>query len=493
MSDMEKSQQSQAVETETASLLDQVMQETRLKPGDDGFETARQGVQAFIADLVAPNKKPSGKIEQKLVDDMIAEVDQKISAQLDEIIHAEPFRKLESSWRGLKFLVDRTDFRENIRMEILSLSKDELLEDFEDAPDTTRSGLYKHVYSAEYGQFGGKPIGAIVTGYAFNPTSQDIKLMGDLASVGAMSHAPVIANAGPEFFGIDHFTGLPNLKDLESIFEGPQYAKWHSFRESDDSRNIGLAVPRFMLRSPYGADNKVKAFNYEEKIDKDFDKLCWGAAAYAFAGNLSRSFAKYRWCPNIIGPQSGGEVLDLPTYQYEENGEKKTYTPTEVTITDRQEFELAEQGFMAMVARKGTNNATFFSANSCQKPKFFGNTPEGKQAETNFKLGTELPYLFMIDRLAHYIKVLQREHIGSWKTKNDLDRELNNWIRQYVADQDNPPPEVRSRKPLREAQIIVTDDEGNPGFYRVEMNVRPHFKYMGSSFTLSLAGKLDKE
>ncbi|WP_127557032.1 type VI secretion system contractile sheath large subunit [Saccharospirillum alexandrii] len=491
MADLQKSSADKET-VEGVSLLDQVMQETRLKPGDDGFDTARQGVQAFIADLVAPNRR-SGKVEQKLVDDMISEVDQKISAQLDEIIHAEPFRKLESSWRGLKFLVDRTDFRENIRIEVISMSKEELLEDFEDAPDTTKSGLYKHVYSAEYGQFGGKPIGSIITGYDFGPNSQDVKLLGDLASVAAMAHAPVVANAGPEFFGLDEFSGLPNLKDLESIFEGPQYAKWHGFRESDDSRNIGLTVPRFMLRSAYGENNKVKAFNYQENIGKDFNKLCWGAASYAFAGNLTRSFAKYRWCPNIIGPQSGGEVLDLPVYNYEESGDIRAYTPTEVMITDRQEFELAEQGFMGLVARKGTDNATFFSANSCQKPKFFGNTPEGKQAETNFKLGTELPYLFMVDRLAHYIKVLQREHIGSWKTKNDLDRELNGWIRQYVADQDNPPPEVRSRKPLREAQIIVTDDEGNPGFYRVEMNVRPHFKYMGSSFTLSLAGKLDKE
>lgn len=491
MADTQQQNETQTV-TESTSLLDQVMQETRLKPGDDGFDTARQGVEAFIADLLAPNKKAE-KIEQKLVDDMISEVDKKISAQLDEIIHADEFKKLESSWRGLKFLIDRTDFRENIRIELISISKEELLEDFEDAPDPTRSGLYKHVYSAEYGQFGGKPIGAIVTGYDFNPNSQDLKLLGDMASVGAMSHAPIMANAGAEFFGLDSFEGLPNLKDLESIFEGPQYAKWHSFRESDDSRNVGLTVPRFMLRAPYGEDNKVKAFNYQETIEKDFGKLCWGAASYAFASNMTRSFAKYRWCPNIIGPQSGGEVLDLPLYQYEENGDKRTYTPTEVMITDRQEFELAEQGFIGLVARKGTDNATFFSANSCQKPKFFGNTPEGKQAETNYKLGTELPYLFMIDRLAHYIKVLQREHIGSWKTKNDLDRELNAWIRQYVADQDNPPPEVRSRKPLREAQIIVSDDEGNPGFYRVEMNVRPHFKYMGSSFTLSLAGKLDKE
>ncbi|EAT13270.1 type VI secretion system contractile sheath large subunit [Bermanella marisrubri] len=476
----------------TESLLDQVMAETRMSPEDDGFDTARRGVEAFIGDLLKPSRN-FDKIEKKLADDMIAAIDEKISQQLDEVIHAAEFKKIESSWRGLKFLVDRTDFSQNIAIEMISTTKDELIEDFEDAPDVTRSGLYRHVYSAEYGQFGGKPYGAIIGGYSVNPTAQDMRLLQDMASVSAMSHAPFIASAGPKFFGLDSFQGMPALKDLESIFEGPQYVKWNGFRDTDDSRNVALTVPRFMLRAPYGEDNQVKEFNYQEGIQTEFEKLCWGNAAYAFAANMSRSFAKYRWCPNVIGPQSGGEVLDLPVYKYQENGETKVYSPTEVMLSDRQEFELAEQGFVGLIARKGTDNATFFSANTCQKPKFFGNSPEGKQAETNFKLGTQLPYLFMIDRLAHYIKVLQREHIGSWKTKNDLDRELNNWVRQYVADQDNPPPEVRSRKPLREARIVVSDDEGNPGFYRVEMHVRPHFKYMGSSFTLSLAGKLDKE
>lgn len=476
----------------TTSLLDQVMAETRMSPEDDGFETARKGVEAFISDLLKPSRS-FDKVEKKLVDDMIAAIDQKISLQLDEVIQAPEFKKIESAWRGLRFLVDRTDFSQNIAIEMISSSKDELIEDFEDAPDVTRSGLYKHVYSAEYGQFGGKPYGAIIGGYNINPTAQDMKLLQDMASVSAMSHAPFITAAGPRFFGLDSFQGMPALKDLESIFEGPQYVKWNGFRDMDDSRNVALTVPRFMLRAPYGEDNQVKEFNYQEGIGTEFEKLCWGNASYAFAANMSRSFAKYRWCPNIIGPQSGGEVLDLPVYKYQENGETKIYSPTEVMLSDRQEFELAEQGFIGLIARKGTDNATFFSANTCQKAKFFGNSPEDKQAETNFKLGTELPYLFMIDRLAHYIKVLQREHIGSWKTKNDLDRELNNWVRQYVADQDNPPPEVRSRKPLREARILVSDDEGNPGFYRVEMHVRPHFKYMGSSFTLSLAGKLDKE
>ncbi len=488
-------QEQQVAQAEAAeaggSLIEQIMQETRLKPEDEGYETAKKGVQAFITDLLAPQRRGE-KVEQKVVDAMIEEIDLRIGRQVDEIVHHEDFQKLESAWRGLKMVVDRTDFRENIKLELLSVSKQELLEDFEDAPDVTKSGLYKHVYAAEYGQFGGQPYGAIIANYELDPGPQDMALLGHAASVSAMSHAPFIASAGSEFFGIDNFDGMPNLKDLESIFEGPQYAKWQSFRESDDSRNVGLALPRFMLRQPYGDDNPSKSFHYTEVVEGDKSKLLWGNAAFAFATNLTSSFAKYRWCPNIIGPQSGGAVEDLPTFLYEEEGEQKVMAPVEIMLSDRREYELAEQGFMGLTVRKGTDNATFFSASSPQKAKFFGNDPEAKQAETNFKLGTELPYLFVINRLAHYIKVLQRENIGSWKTRSELQTELQKWIRQYVADQDNPPAAVRSKRPLREAMINVTEDKGSPGWFRVEMLVRPHFKYMGASFTLSLAGKLDK-
>ncbi|MBL1275613.1 MAG: type VI secretion system contractile sheath large subunit [Ectothiorhodospiraceae bacterium] len=491
MAEMENLTQEAGDAVEEVSLLDQIMEQTRLKPADEGYDVAKKGVEAFISDLLLPHREGE-KVEQKLVDKFISEIDSKISSQIDEVLHHKEFQALESSWRSLKMLVDQTDFRENIKIELVSATKEEMLEDFEDAPDVTKSGLYKHIYTAEYGQFGGKPIGAIISDYSFGPGAQDIKLLQQLGSVSAMSHAPFIGSAGPEFFGVETFDDLPNLKDLEAVFEGPQFAKWNAFRESDDARNVGLTAPRFLLRSPYGEDNPVKAFSYTENVSTSKKSFLWGNASFAFAANLSKSFAKYRWCPNIIGPKSGGAVENLPIHKYTENGEIKTMPPVEVMLSDRREFELAEQGFIGLTLRKGTDNASFFSANSCQKPKYFGNTPEAKQAETNFKLGTELPYLFVINRIAHYIKVLQRENIGSWKTRSELDRELNNWIRQFVADQDNPPAAVRSKRPLREAEIIVTDDEGNPGWFRVEMNVRPHFKYMGASFTLSLAGKLDK-
>jgi len=491
MADELQQAQTQAAAEEGLSLIEQIMAETRLKPQDDGYETAKKGVEAFIADLLTPSRKDE-KVEQKVVDNMIEELDKRLSQQVDQIVHHKDFQKLESAWRGLKMVVDRADFRENIKIEMMSVTKDEMIEDFEDAPDITKSGLYKHVYSAEFGQFGGKPYASIISDYQFSPGAQDVNLLGKLASVSAMSHAPFIAGAGPQFFGLDSFDGMPNLKDLESIFEGPQYAKWNAFRESDDSRNVGLAMPRFLLRQPYGEESPTKNFNYQENVDGSKEKFLWGNASMAFATNLTRSFAKYRWAPNIIGPQSGGMVEDLPIHKYTENGEVKAMPPVEVTLSDRREFELSEQGFMGLTVRKGTDNATFFSANSPQKAKFFGNDPEAKQAETNFKLGTELPYLFVVNRLAHYIKVLQRENIGSWKTRSELEKELQTWIRQYVADQDNPPAAVRSRRPLREAKIEVTEDPANPGWFRVDMQVRPHFKYMGSSFTLSLAGKLDK-
>lgn len=480
------------VQTED-SILDQILGETKLQPSDEGYDVARRGVAAFIAELMQPARKDE-KINNAVIDQMIATIDQKMSAQLDLILHEESFQKLESAWRGLKFVVDRTDFRQNIRLEMLNVSKDELLADFEDSPEVVKSGLYKHIYSAEFGQFGGKPYGAVIANYEMSAGPQDVKLMQFMSSVGAISHAPVIASAGPQMFGVEKYEDIANLKDLESIFEGPKYAKWNAFRESEDARYLGLTVPRFLLRLPYGPETApVKSFNYQETTAGDTDRYLWGNAAYTFATRLTDSFAQYRWCPNIIGPQSGGAVENLPVHTYESMGQVQSKVPTEVLVTDRREYELAEQGFIALTMRKGSDNAAFFSANSVQKPKNFGTTAEGKQAELNYKLGTQLPYMMMINRLAHYIKVLQRENIGSWKSREELQDELSKWISQYVADQENPSAEVRSRRPLRKAEIRVEDVEGEPGWYRVGMSVVPHFKYMGADFTLSLKGKLDKQ
>ncbi|MDC7826070.1 type VI secretion system contractile sheath large subunit [Pseudomonas sp. BLCC-B13] len=476
-----------------AGILDRIIAETRLTPDDEAYDIAKRGVSAFIEELLKPHNQ-NEPVKKAMVDRMIAEIDAKLSRQMDEILHNPQFQSLESAWRGLKLLVDRTDFRENTKLEILNASKQDLLDDFEDSPEITQSGLYKHIYTAEYGQFGGQPVGAIVANYFFDPSSPDIKCMQHVAAVACMSHAPFIAAAGPKFFGLESFTGLPNLKDLKDHFEGPQFAKWQSFREREDARYVGLTLPRFLLRNPYDPEeNPVKTFVYKESVSASHEHYLWGNTAYTFASKLTDSFAKFRWCPNIIGPQSGGAVEDLPLHHFESMGEIETKIPTEVLVSDRREYELAEEGFIALTMRKGSDNAAFFSANSTQKPKFFGISEEGKTAELNYKLGTQLPYLFIVNRLAHYLKVLQREQIGAWKERTDLELELNKWIRQFVADQENPSSEVRSRRPLRAAQVIVSDVEGEPGWYRVSLNVRPHFKYMGADFTLSLVGKLDKE
>jgi type VI secretion system protein ImpC len=476
----------------SSPLLDEIVEVTRLKPADEAYSVTRSGLQALIADLVKPEYQ-GVKISGDLVDLLIGELDRQISAQVDQILHHSQFRTLESSWRSLQFLVNRTDFRENIKIELLNLSKQDLLNDFEDSPEIVKSGLYRLLYTSEYGQFGGQPYGAVISNYQFGPNAQDMGLIKSIASVAAMAHAPFIAAASTEFFGIQRWEELPNLKDLHSLFESPQYIKWNAFRESEDARYVGLTVPRFLLRLPYGQNTTPsKRFNYNETVSEASGDFCWGSTAFAFASRLSDSFAKYRWCANIIGPQGGGAVDDLPLYQFESMGETRSKIPTEVLISERREYELAEEGFIALTMRKGSDNAAFFSANSCQKAKNFGNTPAGKEAELNYKLSTQLPYMMIMDRLAHYIKVLQREHIGTWKERADLERELKNWVSQYVTEMDNPSPSVRSRRPLRAVEIQVNDVSGDPGWYQVSIKARPHFKYMGAFFTLSLVGKLDK-
>ncbi|MEG9883595.1 MAG: type VI secretion system contractile sheath large subunit [Hyphomicrobiales bacterium] len=488
--------QSPEVETsdqEKVTLLDAIVEETSLRPDDDGFAVARAGLRTLMRELVRP-ERDGAKVNGLLVDELIADLDAQVSAQMDEILHDKQFQTLESSWRALKFLVERTDFRENIKIEIMNVGKEDLLEDFEDAPELTKSGLYKQIYTAEYGQFGGQPVGALIANYDFGPGSRDVKLLTHVAGVAAMAHTPFISALAPEFLGLSEWAGLTNLKDLSSIFEQPRYAKWRSFRESEDSRYVALAMPKFLLRLPYGQEtNPTKTFNYSETVSDGVEHFCWGNAAFALASRLTDSFAKYRWCANIIGPQGGGAVEDLPLHHFTATGSAQTKIPTQVLVSERREYELSEEGFIALTVRKGSDNAAFFSANSCQKAKTFPDTPEGREAQTNFRLSTQLPYMLIMNRLAHYIKIIQRENIGTSKERGDLEDELNKWVSQYVTEMDNPEPSVRSRRPLRAANIAISDEDGNPGWYQVELKARPHFKYMGASFTLSLVGRLDKD
>lgn len=472
------------------SLVDELLAETNVGADDEAYGVIKSGLIALVQQLTM-NQEQVERIDKSLIDRLIAIIDQAIGLQVDEILHHEQFRNLESSWRSLKFVVDRTNFRENIKVSMVNVAKTDLLEDFVDAPEIPKSGLYKLVYTSEYGQFGGEPYGCMIANYDFDHSAPDMKLLQNVAAVSAMAHAPFIAAASPRFFGVDNIEALPNLKDIKSIFEGPTYAKWRSFRQSEDARYIGLTLPRFLLRQPYHVeDNPCKSFNYNERVSEHGDYV-WGNSAFSLATRISDSFAKYRWSPNIIGPSSGGAVEDLPLHHFESMGEIETKIPTEVLVSDRREFELAEEGFIPLAFRKGSDNAAFFSANSVQMPKYFGTSTEGKTAELNYRLGTQLPYMFVVCRIAHYLKVLQREQLGSWKEASDLAQELNKWISQYVANQENAPAEVRSRKPLRMAEISVADIEGQPGWYKVGILVRPHFKYMGSDITLSLVGKLE--
>ncbi|CBL44799.1 Protein of unknown function (DUF877) [gamma proteobacterium HdN1] len=483
----------QVSETEVidSPMLDEILEFTRLPRQDDSYLVARNGVKAMLEEVFRKSEDDTVRIDKLFIDELINELDQVISRQMDAILHHPEFQRIEAPWRSMKFLVDRTDFSENIKLEYINATKDDLLADFEDAAGVVDSGLFRQLYTEEFGQFGGEPVGAIIGNFEFSPGSEDIKLLEYLASLSAMTHAPFIAAAGPEFFGLGDYSGLPQIKQLEAIFDGPQYMKWRGLRESDDARNIGLAMPRFMLRGTYGDQIGVRSFNYRESISGKTDFL-WGNAAFSYATRLTESFASYRWCPNIIGPQSGGATVDMPVHISEENGRTDVNGPVEITISDRKEYELSELGFIPFTMRKDSDSAVFFSSNSIQKPKLFGNDDEGKQAELNYRLGTQMPYLFIVNRLAHYIKVLQRENLGSWKSRGDIEMELNKWIRQYVADQENPSASTRSQRPLRKANLKVSEVDGEAGWYRVALEITPHFKFMGANFTLSLASMIER-
>jgi len=472
-------------------LIDEILAFTRLPKTEESYLIAKSGVKVLLEEIFKQDDAQEVRVDKGFVDQLIAELDAVLSKQMDEILHNADFQRMESQWRSLKFLVDRTDFSENIKIQYLNATKEDLLSDFEESAGIAESGLFRQVYTEEFGQFGGEPVGAMIGNYEFTAVTEDVKLLEHMAALGAINHAPFIASAGPAFFGLDDYDQLPPLKQVEAIFDGPQYMKWRGLRESDDARNIGLVMPRFMLRSTYGDNINVRSFNYKESIGGKNDYL-WGNAAFAYGTRLTESFANYRWCPNIIGPQSGGATIDLSIHIQERSGSPEVHGPVEIPISDRKEYELSELGFIPFTMRKDSDSAVFFSSNSIQKAKVFTNDDEGKQAELNYRLGTQLPYLFIVNRLAHYIKVLQRENLGSWKSRSDIEMELTKWIRQYVADQENPSASTRSQRPLRKATLKVSDVDGEAGWYRVSLEITPHFKFMGANFTLSLASLLER-
>lgn len=430
------------------------------------------------------------KIDKSLIDLYLADIDASLSAQMNEILHHPHFQALESSWRGLEFLVKQTPTDQNILIQFINISKEDLIVDFEDATEVLSSGLYQHIYVTQYGQFGGVPVGAILGNYEFGPHPRDMRLLTQIASVAAMAHAPFLGAAGKSFFNITEWEELPDISDLHYVFEMPQFAQWRSFRESQDARYVGLLLPRFILRAPYGPEStQVLSFRFVESVD-DTECFCWGNPVFALATRLVESFTRFRWCVNIIGPEYG-VVRGLASCTYETMDGLQKKIPTEVLISEKREFELSEEGFCAFAMMKGMDGAAFFSANSCQKT-LDENADEDRAYILSHNLSSQLPSMFLVTRLAHYIKVIQREYVGSWKGSLELERELNTWLGQYVTTMSNPDELTRGRRPFRYAHIQVEDALAEVGWYRVKIVLCPHTRYMGMNFTIALTGKLDK-
>lgn len=422
---------------------------------------------------------------------VLAELDRRIGEQLDEIIHAHDFMRLESSWRSLKFLLDSNLYNENCLIELLSVSKEALTSDFEDVPEITHSRFYDIVYSSEFGQFGGRPYGVIVGDYEFAPDPRDMKLAQQLATVSSMAHAPFISGAHCSMFDIDNISDITRIRDFSSIYEQTKFAKWNAFRQTDEARYFALTIPRFRLRAAYGLDNDSNnTVSYQESTAGGNMHGLWGNSAYAFATRLIDSFSKYRWCINITGVEDGKvDKISMETF---EGAVISSKIPTQVLISDRQNREISSHGFMPLSMHKGSNIAAFFASNSVIAKKTFANDAKGKEASLSHHLGSQLQYLFITCRIAHYLKMMQREHMGAWKNKSDIERELNDWVRQYVSDMDNPTSTIRAKRPLRRARIVVEDVKSQQDWYLIEILLTPHLKYMGSSFTLDETGKLDK-
>lgn len=444
-------------------------------------------LQVFL-DVMSEQTAQTEKIDKALLDSHINRIDETISRQLDAVLHHPAFQEVESTWRGLKYLVDRCDFKSNVKVELLDVSKEDLREDFEEAPDTTQSGLYKHIYVNEYDTPGGEPITAIVGNYEFDASAQDIALLSEISRVSSVAHCPFLASVGTKFFGKEDVNDIPKIHDLATYMDRAEYIRWKAFRESEDARYIGLTLPRFLLRLPYGKDNiPVRTFDYEENVNGEtHENYLWGNSAFAFAANMAKSFKDNGWCVNIRGPESGGKVENLPIHMYDAGRGLQGKIPTEIIIPETRELEYANLGFIPLSYYKNSDYACFFSANSVQKPAEY-NTPE---ATANSRINARLPYIFLVSRLAHYLKVLQRENIGSTKSRQVLENELNDWIQTLVTKMNDPDPDLVATHPLRDGQVVVKEIPENPGFYSVELFVMPHFQIEGVDVRLSLVAQM---
>jgi type VI secretion system protein ImpC len=408
---------------------------------------------------------------------------------LNEVLHHPTFQKLEGSWRGLKYLLDQSETSDQLKIKVLNVTKRELLRDLQRAPEFDQSTLFKKVYEEEFGIFGGAPFASLIGDYEFGRGPEDMELLERVAQTAAAAHAPFLSAASPEFFNLESFAQLDAPRDIAKIFDTTEYAKWKSFRQSEDSRYVGLTCPRVLGRLPYGRETKqVEAFHYEENVDgSDHSKYLWTNAAYSLGARLTNAFALYGWCAAIRGVEGGGLVEGLPVHNfYTDEGDVAMKCPTEVPITDRREKELADQGFVPLVHCKGTDYAAFFSVQSCQKAKIY----DKDAANANARLSTQLPYIFAVSRFAHYLKAMMRDKIGSFMSRLDCERWLNNWISMYVTPDDTASPSVKASHPLREARVEVAEVPGKPGVYRAVAFLRPHFQLDELSVSLRLVAEL---
>jgi type VI secretion system protein ImpC len=462
------------------------------KPKSD---KAKEAVETAVRTLAEQALRDTNVISGDVlatIESLIAQIDKKLSDQINLIIHSEEFQKVESAWRGLHYLVNNTETDETLKIRVMNVSKGDLYKTLKKYKGTAwdQSPFFKKLYEEEYGQFGGEPYGALVADYFFDNGGPDVDLLTQMAKISAASHAPFIAGADPAVMLMDSWQELANPRDLTKIFQTPEHAAWRSLRESEDARYIGLAMPRFLARAPYGAKtNPVDEFDFEEDTSgADSSKYAWANAAYAMATNINRSFKMYGWCSRIRGIESGGAVEGLPVHSFPtDDGGVDMKCPTEIAISDRREAELAKNGFMPLVHKKNSDFAAFIGAQSLHKPAEY----EDPDATANANLAARLPYLFACSRFAHYLKCIVRDKVGSFKEKDDMQRWLQNWILQYVdGDPAHSSEESKARRPLAAAEVVVEEVEGNPGYYTSKFFLRPHYQLEGLTVSLRLVSKL---
>jgi type VI secretion system protein ImpC len=471
------------------SLLDQMVEQGRFGRGDAAKERGRDLIRGFIAQLLEGSLTVSEDTEA-MINARIAQIDHLVSIQLNEILHQPEFQKLEGSWRGLKYLLDQSETGTQLRIRVLNVSKKELLRDLQKAVEFDQSSMFKKIYEEGYGVFGGEPFSALIGDYEFGRHPEDMELLQKMAGVAASAHAPLLSAAAPELLNLESFSDLSAPRDLAKIFDNSEFTKWKSFRESEDSRYVALTMPHVLMRLPYGRDTaSIEAFNYEEGVDgSDHSKYLWGNAAYALGARMTNAHALYGWCVAIRGVENGGQVLGLPAHTFRtEDGDVALKCPTEIAITERREKELADHGLVGLVHRKGSDNATFFSVQSCNKPKRY----DKDSANANARLSAQIPYIMATSRFAHYLKAMMREKIGSPMTRTECQQFLNSWISQYVvSNPDAVGADIKAQYPLSAASVEVEDVPGRPGAYRAVAYLKPHFQLEELGVSMRLVAEL---